>query len=175
MNEDFQLGGDPFPNPFYVRKAQLSGQVYPPNPLPHPEIGRAAVGDVGLGGEMNAEFRGKPFNRRKHSWVGDNHPIGTAFDNVFDFIIEFVHVRFMDKTVYRYIDPHSTFMGVTHRMHQIVARKGSRPCPQAETAAQINGIGAIMNSGDQLFETSRRGKELWHGWGACGRFLVCRH
>ncbi len=72
----------------------------------------------------------------------------------------------MGKDVDRDKNPHLPGMGKNHGLLQVVFGKIGGMGPQAELlAAQVNGIGPVMDDRAQFLETAGRGKQLAAGPG----------
>jgi hypothetical protein len=95
---------------------QFPGQVEAHRPLPQPEPGGQAVGDIGLGREVDRQFRGQAPGPQQDAGVRDDQGVHADLPQFQEIGVQARQVVVMGEDIDRHIDLHPMGMGVDHRL-----------------------------------------------------------
>ncbi len=112
---------------------------------------------------MEGKLRHQSAGPHEDAGIGDNQPINSELLQGEQIRIKTFQVLVMGQDIDGHIDFDGPLMGIADRLGHGLLAEISRLGPQTEVpAAQIDGIGTIVNGGHQFFKGSSRGQQLRH-------------
>ena len=161
MDEHLQFDPARLADGAKLRQPELTGQIQPAHTLPRPKTDAGDVSDIGLGRQMERQFRHQPGGEVKHTGVGNDQPVSADVTEKEEVGGQPVQVTVVGENVDRDIDLDPVVVGVVDGPAQLlVCKVGGAGTQSVGFAAEIDRIGTIVDGCGQFFKAASWGQQF---------------